>query len=58
MKLFVAKLNRDVQDEHLVEAFSAFGEVAYARVITDRDTVNRNALDSYKCVKSLQEERP
>ena len=38
MKLFVAKLNRDVQDEHLVEAFSAFGEVAYARVITDRDT--------------------
>lgn len=38
MKLFVAKLNRDVQDEHLVEAFSAYGEVAYARVITDRDT--------------------
>ena len=38
MKLFVAKLNRDVQDEHLVEAFSAFGDVAYARVITDRDT--------------------
>ena len=38
MKLFVAKLNRDVQDEHLVEAFSAFGEVAYARVITDRET--------------------
>ena len=38
MKLFVAKLNRDVQDEHLVEAFSSFGEVAYARVITDRDT--------------------
>ena len=38
MKLFVAKLNRDVQDEHLVEAFSAFGEVAYARVITDRDS--------------------
>ncbi|MBN30841.1 MAG: hypothetical protein CL845_02415 [Crocinitomicaceae bacterium] len=38
MKLFIAKLNRDVQDEHLVEAFSAFGEVAYARVITDRDT--------------------
>jgi RNA recognition motif-containing protein len=38
MKLFVAKLNRDVQDEHLVEAFSAHGEVAYARVITDRET--------------------
>lgn len=38
MKLFVAKLNRDVQDEHLEEAFSAFGPVGYARVITDRDT--------------------
>ena len=38
MKLFVAKLNRDVQDEHLAEAFSAYGEVAYARVITDRET--------------------
>jgi RNA recognition motif-containing protein len=38
MKLFVAKLNRDVQDEHLVEAFSVHGEVAYARVITDRET--------------------
>ena len=38
MKLFVAKLNRDVQDEHLVELFSQFGEVAYARVVTDRDT--------------------
>ena len=38
MKLFVAKLNRDVQDEHLEEAFSAFGPVAYTRVITDRDT--------------------
>ena len=38
MKLFVAKLNRDVQDEHLEEAFSKFGPVGYARVITDRDT--------------------
>lgn len=38
MKLFVAKLNRDVQDEHLVELFSEYGEVAYARVVTDRDT--------------------
>ncbi len=38
MKLFVAKLNRDVQDEHLVELFSQYGEVAYARVVTDRDT--------------------
>ena len=38
MKLFVAKLNRDVQDDHLVELFSQYGEVAYARVITDRDT--------------------
>lgn len=38
MKLFVAKLNRDVQDEDLVELFSQYGEVAYARVITDRET--------------------
>ena len=38
MKLFVAKLNREVQDEHLLELFSSYGEVAYARVITDRDT--------------------
>ena len=48
MKLFVAKLNRDVQDEHLVEAFSAFGEVAFARVITDRDT------DQSKCFGFVQ----
>jgi cold-inducible RNA-binding protein len=38
MKLFVAKLNRDVQDEDLVELFSQYGEVTYARVVTDRDT--------------------
>ncbi len=38
MKLFVAKLNRDVQDEHLLELFSQYGEVVHARVITDRDT--------------------
>lgn len=38
MKLFVAKLNRDVQDENLVELFSQYGEVAYARVVTDRDS--------------------
>lgn len=38
MKLFVAKLNREVQDEHLLELFGSYGEVAYARVITDRDT--------------------
>ena len=38
MKLFVAKLNRDVQDEDLVELFSQYGEVAYARVVTDRDS--------------------
>jgi RNA recognition motif-containing protein len=38
MKLFVAKLNRDVQDEHLQELFSQYGEVVHARVITDRDT--------------------
>jgi RNA recognition motif-containing protein len=38
MKLFVAKLNREVRDEDLVELFSQYGEVAYARVVTDRDT--------------------
>lgn len=38
MKLFVAKLNREVRDEDLVELFSQHGEVAYARVVTDRDT--------------------
>lgn len=38
MKLFVAKLNREVTDDHLIELFSEYGEVAYARVITDRDT--------------------
>jgi RNA recognition motif-containing protein len=38
MKLFVAKLNRDVQDENLVELFSQYGEVTYARVVTDRDS--------------------
>jgi len=38
MKLFVAKLNREVTDDHLKELFSQYGEVEFARVITDRDT--------------------
>lgn len=38
MKLFVAKLNRDVTDDHLKELFSQYGEVEFARVITDRET--------------------
>lgn len=38
MKLFVAKLNREVTDENLKELFSQYGEVEFARVITDRDT--------------------
>jgi RNA recognition motif-containing protein len=38
MKLFVAKLNRDVTDADLNELFSRYGEVRYARVVTDRDT--------------------
>ncbi len=38
MKLFVAKLNREVTDDHLKELFSQFGEVEFSRVITDRDT--------------------
>jgi len=38
MKLFVAKLNREVTDEHLKELFSQYGSVDFARVITDRET--------------------
>ena len=38
MKLFVAKLNRDVTDADLQGLFSQYGEVRYARVVTDRDT--------------------
>lgn len=62
MKLFVAKLNRDVQDEHLEEAFSAFGPVAYTRVITDRDTGQskcfgfvqmREAADGQKALEEM-----
>jgi len=62
MKLFVAKLNRDVQDEHLEEAFSTFGPVAYTRVITDRDTGQskcfgfvqmREAADGQKALEEM-----
>ena len=62
MKLFVAKLNRDVQGEHLEEAFSACGPVGYARVITDRDTGKskcfgfvqmREAADGRKALEEL-----
>lgn len=38
MKLFVAKLNREVTDVHLKELFSQYGTVEFARVITDRET--------------------
>ena len=38
MKLFVAKLNRDVTDADLTELFTEYGEVAYAKVVTDRET--------------------
>ena len=37
-KLFVGSLSWDTTDEGLMNAFSAFGEISEAKVITDRDT--------------------
>ena len=37
-KLFVGNLSWSINDAQLEELFSEFGEVAAARVITDRDT--------------------
>jgi len=37
-KLFVGGLSWNTTDDGLLEAFSAFGEVSDAKVITDRDT--------------------
>ena len=37
-KLFVGSLSWDTDDHSLMNAFSQFGEVTEARVITDRDT--------------------
>jgi len=37
-KLFVGSLSWDTTDESLMKAFSAFGEISEAKVITDRDT--------------------
>ena len=37
-KLFVGNLSWNTRDEGLYEAFSHFGEVTDAKVITDRDT--------------------
>jgi RNA recognition motif-containing protein len=37
-KLFVGNLSWNINDAQLEELFSEFGEVAAARVITDRDT--------------------
>ena len=37
-KLYVGNLSWDTTDEGLREAFEAFGAVAEAKVITDRDT--------------------
>ena len=37
-KLFVGGLSWNTTDDGLLEAFSAFGEVTDAKVITDRDT--------------------
>jgi RNA recognition motif-containing protein len=37
-KLFVGSLSWDTTDEGLMNAFSPFGEVSEAKVITDRDS--------------------
>ena len=38
MNIFVAKLNFKTRKEDLERAFSQFGQVASAKVVTDRDT--------------------
>ena len=38
MEIYVGNLSSDVKDDDLREAFVAYGEVASARVITDRHT--------------------
>ena len=38
MKLFIAKLNREANEENLTEQFSQFGGVVSVKVVTDRDT--------------------
>jgi RNA recognition motif-containing protein len=38
MNIFVAKLNFKTQKEELEKAFSQYGEVASAKVVTDRDS--------------------
>ncbi len=38
MKIFVANLSYNVQDDYLKEIFEAHGEVASARIITDRNS--------------------
>ncbi len=37
-KLFVGNLSWDTTDDRLHQAFSEFGEISEAKVITDRDT--------------------
>lgn len=38
MNIYVGNLSYDTQDQDLLNAFSAHGEVASARVISDRET--------------------
>ena len=38
MNIYVGNLSYEARDDELREAFAAFGEVASARVITDRDS--------------------
>lgn len=38
MNIFVANLNYGVETDELRSIFEAYGEVSYARVVTDRET--------------------
>ena len=49
-KLFVGSLSWDTTDEGLHEAFAQFGEIAEAKVITDRDS---NKLESSNVMLSM-----
>lgn len=61
MRIFVGNLSFNTSDNELRDAFSAYGEVASANVITDRDTqrsrgfgfVEMEKDDALKAINSL-----
>ena len=64
MNIFVAKLNFDTQSEDLINAFTPFGEVSSANVITDKDTGRsrgfgfvemENDQDALRAIEELNE---